>query len=129
MPGTKELTEVLRAYSVVQAKVIARSADGEFSRWDGAKVLATSMPDIWRAIAGCGLIIAEIKDITFTEWDGIIEEIMPILARSKKFTFRERDIADRILRMAFREIKELSEIIHLPPTAVLVEEDPELVGP
>lgn len=118
MTGTKELTELLRAYGVMQAKVIAYSADGEFSKWDGFRTLITSLGDIWEAIAGCGLILAEIKDLDPAEMEGIIQEIIAILAKSKRFTHRERDIAERILRMVYREIKEITDIIHLPPTAL-----------
>lgn len=121
MPDTKELTELLRAYGVVQAKVIAFSADGSFTKWDGVKLLASSMMEIWDGIAGVGLIPGELKDMGEQEMEGIIDEIESILAKSKRFTFRERDIAGRILRMVYREIKEVSAIINLPPTAELVQ--------
>jgi formylmethanofuran dehydrogenase subunit B len=122
MAGTKELTELLRAYAVVQAKVVAYSADGEFSRWDGVRLLASSMMEIWDGIAGAGLVLQELKDLDGVELDGIIDEVSDILAKSKKFTHRQRDIAERILRMVYREIREVSEMIHLPPTAELVQE-------
>jgi hypothetical protein len=118
--STKELTELLRAYAVVQAKVIAYSEDG-FTKWEGAKVIAGSLLDIWEGISGIGLVLGELKDLDGVELDGIIDEVSIILAKSRKFTHRQRDIAERIMRMVYREIKEVSEIINLPPTAELVE--------
>lgn len=117
MTGTKELTELLRASGVLIAKCVARSADGNFSRWDGAAVLLSSAGDVWDGIAGMTQIPAEIADMDQDEAARIIAEIEDVLAKSGRFTHRQRDVAARILSLAYHNVSEVAAMLALPPTA------------
>lgn len=117
--GTKELTELLRAAGVVSAKVAAGMADGDLGFFDKASILL-SIKTIYQGISGLGKIPAELRDLDEVEVEEIIKEMIAVLAKTKRFTFRERDIAERLLRMVYRDIREYFEIVNLPPTALAV---------
>lgn len=117
MPDTKETTEIIRAAGMLLAKFVARSADGEFSRWDGFKVALSSVGDVWDAIAGASAVLSELRDLTPEESEALITEIESVLAKSQRFTHRQRDSAKIILQMVYRDVVAISQLLSLPPTA------------
>lgn len=120
MAGTKELTELLRMGAVLTGKCVSRASDGEFSKWDGIKVVATSIEPIWDGIAGLSNLDEELRDLSTEELEPIIEEVQSVLEKTGKFTFRERDIAGDIVRMIYRDIRSILAMVERPPTAETV---------
>lgn len=120
MSSVKEIRELLRAGSVLAAKIAVARADGEISRREKIGILLTSFSSWVEAIVGVGHISDELRDIDMLESEELISEIMSILRNSKHFTYRERDIAERILRFTYSAIVAFDEITDLPPTAIAV---------
>ncbi len=120
--GTKELTELLRAGSVITAKCVSRSTDGDFSKWDGFRVIIGSIESIWDGIAGISKIGSELRDLSDDELEPIIDETCAVLEKTGRFTFRHRDIAGDIVRMVYRDIKSILAMLERPLTAEPVTE-------
>lgn len=120
--GIKEVTELVRAAAVVTSKAVIASSDGAFSRFDGFKLILTSAGDIWDGLAGIAKIPGELRDLDTTEANRIIDEMVIVLEKSRRFTARERDIARKLFELVYRDIITIHEVLSLPPTAELVTE-------
>jgi len=81
--STQQLTELLRAISVMTAKFVAGSADGNFGWLDKANLLM-SAKTIWQGISGVSEVLEEIKDLDELEMEFVISEIVSILENKLK---------------------------------------------
>lgn len=119
--GTKELSEMLRAVSAILVEGMgAMQDDGKFSKWEGIKALHL-IPTVLTGIKGLARVPDEAQDLTMEEWESLTDQIAGMLV-SVGLTHRTRDVADRVLDLAYHNICEITRIIKLPPTAELVKE-------
>lgn len=120
MTGTKEFTELLRAVSAVLVEAIEDiRSGGKMSMWEGIKALHL-IPTILTGIKGVSLIPDEVKDMEGEEWDALVHEITKTLLQVG-VTHRTSDMAERILRLAHLIVREIADILNLPPSATAVE--------
>lgn len=119
MTGTKELSELLRAVSAVLVEAVtSMKADGKVGMWEGIKALHL-IPTILTGIKGVSLIPDEVKDMEGEEWDALVHEITKTLLQVG-VTHRTSDMAERILRLAHLNIREIADILRMPPSAIAV---------
>lgn len=118
---TKELRELLRAVSLIILEVIEDvKDDGKLSAWEGIEALHL-IPAVIKGIRGFNTIPDELRDIQPDEWNQIVSDIKRSFLASGQ-THRRADILERVMKLAYLNVVEISEMSKLPVSAQLVVE-------
>lgn len=114
--STKELRELVKAISAVilEAHDAVRH-DGNFSKWDGVKALHL-IPTIIIGIKGYSNIPAEARDIQPEEWAEITADVKETFLKTGQ-TYRNADIVELAMNLAYHNIVQISKMCQLPLTA------------
>jgi hypothetical protein len=119
MATNKETLELLRAGSVLTAKVLSASDNG-VGAVEIVRAVVSSAGYLYEGIVGISQIPDELADLDENEVEQIIDEVINLLRKTGRFTAREREVADRIMQLVHHIVRELLALKNLPPSALPV---------